>query len=178
MDFSKFSFVRLESDHVFKPFDCGDCDLNDFFTNDSKDFYNHLLAVTYIIESEDETVGFFSLLNDKISVTDLNSNRKWKRLFRDRFPNNKRFKSYPAVKIGRFAVSNNYQNQGIGKNILDFLKHLFISNNRTGCRYITVDAYDKSLPFYKKNYFNFLTESDIGQDTRLMYYDLKQLTNQ
>ncbi len=136
MDFSKFSFVRLESDHVFKPFDCGNGDLNDFFTNDSKFFYNHLLAVTYIIESEDETVGFFSLLNDKIAVTDLNSNRKWSRLFRDRFLNNKRFKSYPAVKIGRLGMSNNYQNQGIGKSILDFLKHLFISNNRTGCRYI------------------------------------------
>jgi len=177
MDFSQFTFVRLKSDHYFKPFDCGNGDLNEFLTSDSKDFLNHLLAVTYIIETEGETVGFFSLLNDKIAVTDLSSNRKWKNLFRDRFPNNKRFRSYPAVKLGRLGVNNNFQNQGIGKSILDFLKYLFISNNRTGCRYLTVDAYRESLPFYEKNHFSYLTDSDSDHDTRLMYYDLRQLTN-
>ena len=53
---------------------------------------------------------------------------------------------------------------------------LFIDNNRTGCKFITVDAYAQSLDFYVKNGFNFLTDQDIGKDTRLMYFDLSPLS--
>ena len=36
---------RVNSQHVFKPFDCGDQDLNDFLLNDSKLYLKNLLAV-------------------------------------------------------------------------------------------------------------------------------------
>jgi hypothetical protein len=55
------------------------------------------------------------------------------------------------------------------------LKDLFVTNNRTGCRFITVDAYKDSLKFYEKNGFKYLTTTDINADTRLMFFDLKQL---
>jgi GNAT superfamily N-acetyltransferase len=87
-------------------------------------------------------------------------------------PKGKRFKSYPAMKIGRLGVSEKYKGAGIGTMIIDYLKELFISNNRTGCKYITVDAYNLSLSFYEKNGFNYLTQSDEGKATRLMYFDL------
>jgi ribosomal protein S18 acetylase RimI-like enzyme len=81
----------------------------------------------------------------------------------------------PAVKIGRLGVHTKYQKSGIGTQLLDTIKFLFIDNNKTGCRYITVDAYnnEKTIPFYRKNGFNFLTESDSGDTTRLMYFDLR-----
>ena len=83
--------------------------------------------------------------------------------------------SYPAVKLGRLGVSNEYKGQGVGRIIIDFLKIHFVTNNKTGCRFITVDAYDKSLQFYEKQGFSYLTDSDIGKDTRQMYYDLAKL---
>ena len=44
---------RLTQDHEFKPFDCGNQDLNDFLLKDSKLYQKNLLAVTYIFETED-----------------------------------------------------------------------------------------------------------------------------
>ena len=93
-------------------------------------------------------------------------------------PADKRFRSYPAMKIGRLGVSNSFKGQKIGTAILDYLKKMFVSNNRTGCKFITVDAYADSLFFYTKNDFDFLTSKDHGQDTRVMYFDLIKLFNQ
>ncbi len=56
-----FVLQRLEPDSPRKPFDCGDPDLNEFFLNDSIDHSRQLLAVTYALESEDETVAYFSV---------------------------------------------------------------------------------------------------------------------
>jgi len=77
MDLSKFSFSRLKTKQQFKSFDCGDADLNDFFFNEAKGYQEQLLAVTYIIETETETVAFYSLLNDKIAMEDFDTNSQW-----------------------------------------------------------------------------------------------------
>ena len=128
-----------------------------------------------MIENETDTIAFFSLFNDKISILDAESKSQWRKQFRDNMPQGKRFSSYPAMKIGRLGVSVDFKGQSWGTIILDYLKELFISNNRTGCRYITVDAYKESLGFYVRNGFSFLTSQDVDSDTRLMYFDLIQL---
>ncbi|RFS16948.1 GNAT family N-acetyltransferase [Emticicia sp. C21] len=172
-----FKLIRLSEDHVLKPFNCGNVDLNDFFLNDSKAYQKQLLAVTYIIESDDETVAFFSLLNDKIVFETAKDGRKnfWNLLNRS-IPNSKRtYSGYPAMKIGRLGVSSNFQGRDIGTLIIDYLKDLFITNNRTGCKFITVDAYKQSLNFYIRNGFQFLTDKDEDDETRLMYFNLSAM---
>lgn len=77
--------------------------------------------------------------------------------------------SLSPLKLGILGVSREYKNSGYGKVILDYLKILFVTENRTGCRYITVDAYSKSVPFYIKNGFIFFTDDDKDEkdeDTR------------
>lgn len=172
MDLSGLRLIQLSASHKIKPFDCGDDDLNDFLLNDSQNYSSQLLAVTYLIESDTETAAFFSLLNDKISIEDVDSKRKWRKFFRDVMPEGKRFKSYPAVKIGRLGVCNSFQRKGLGTVILDYIKELFVANNLTGCKYLTVDAYRQSLDYYEKNGFKYLTEKDKDADTRLMYFNL------
>lgn len=49
--------VRLTQEHTFKPFDCGEDDLNDFLLQDAKQYAKGLLAVTYVIEDEDMTIA-------------------------------------------------------------------------------------------------------------------------
>src|SRR6186713_1221977 len=177
MDLSGFNLERLTPEKEILPFDCGDADLNEFLSSDSKNYSSQLLAVTYLLENNQGLIAFFSVLNDKISVEDVGSGNRWKKI-KVIFPKNKHFKSYPAVKIGRFAVSQQYKQHGLGTALLDYIKFLFIQNNRTGCRFITVDAYRQSLTFYEKNGFKYLTESDKEADTRLMYFDLSQITVQ
>lgn len=108
-----YSLVRLNAASVLKPFNCGnkeaDQDLNEFFLKDSKQHALQLLAVTYALESAEETIAYFSVLNDSIRHSD--TQRKVFKLI----PHGKRgYKSHPAVKVGRFAVNKNYQGRNIG----------------------------------------------------------------
>lgn len=166
--------VRLKEGHEFYPFDCDDFDLNDFLMVDAILYTKNLLSVTCHYEEDNKTLWFFSALNDKISLQDT-SKSLWNKLRKtSKFPNEKRLSSYPAVKIGRPGVHKEYQSTGIGTEILNYIKFLFIDNNKTGCRFITVDAYnnDRTINFYQKNGFHFLKEDDAEEETRLMVFDL------
>lgn len=59
--------VRLSSNYQIKPFDCQDSDLNEFLLLDAKDYLKQLIAVTYMIESDDETVAFLVYATIKFS---------------------------------------------------------------------------------------------------------------
>ena len=88
-------------------FDCGDEDLNGFILTDAPFYRKEKLAVTYTVlekESVDKVVAFFSLSNDRISISDFDNKTKYNRFSR-RFNNHKRLKSYPAAKIGPFGCS-------------------------------------------------------------------------
>ena len=94
--------VKLTSDTDLSGFDCGDEDLNDFLVEDAKGFLDKRIATSYILKDEDCIVAYFCLLNDKISRQDV-TNSQWKKI-KGAFPERKQFGSYPAIKIGRFAV--------------------------------------------------------------------------
>lgn len=175
MALTDFEFVPLTEDSTIKPFDCGDDDLNGFLFDDAKKYLRDLLAVTYLFidQKNDKTVAYFSLLNDKISL-DPDEQKRWNKLNRN-ISNAKRRRNYPAVKIGRLAVSREYAGLGIGAAIINFVKHAFTHGNRTGCRFITVDAYASAVGFYSSELcrFEFFTEKDASEETRLMIFDLK-----
>lgn len=179
----KTQLIKLTPEYDIKPFDCEDDDLNGFLLETDSSIPNarhhtvELLAVTYLIEDLDanQTIAYFSLLNDKIEreITDTNA---WNRLSR-KLPNIKRRSSHPSVKVGRLAVSKKYQGQNWGKQILSFLKEWFTHGNKTGCRYITVDALRTAMEFYEKSDFKVLVTPKDNDDTVLMYYDLKQFVS-
>lgn len=104
--------------------------------------------------------------------------------------NAKRGISYPAVLIGRLGVSAEYRGKGlrIGGQIIDFIKDWFRSeDNKTGCRFIVVDAYNNpmTIHFYETNGFKMLYKSENDEreflgiskeenlETRFMFFDLK-----
>lgn len=178
INLESLTLLKLNHDYDIKPFDCGDADLNGFLFDDSKNYLNELMAVTYVFEYEGQTAAYFCLLNDKVTfdTSDIEEKKFWNRFNRkNRIPNPKRRQNYPAVKIGRLAVSKNHEGQGIGRLILDSVKNLLLTKNDIACRFITVDAYETAFAFYQKNGFDFLSSEDEGEHTRLMYYDLKQL---
>lgn len=146
----RYQIRRLGKGEVVKAFDCGDEDLNDFILNESILYMQARLAVTYVIEIKgtDIAVGFFSLANDRISISDFQNKTEFNRFRKKRFINEKRLKSYPAAKICRLGIDLSAKGQSLGTFILDFIKSYFVIDNKTGCRFITVDAYNEAVPFY------------------------------
>lgn len=178
MESEKLQLIRLTADHEIKSFDCGNPDLNDFLVNDAQGYHRQLISVTYLLESNSKTVAFFSLSNDKVTTDD--TTKTFFKRFKRKLPRSKHRKDYPAVKIGRLAVSKEYCGKKHGTRILNYVKYLFITNNRTGCRFITVDAYAPARTFYEKNGFHYFQTTDKTKelqntDTVLMYFDLQTL---
>jgi GNAT superfamily N-acetyltransferase len=172
---------RLKQDESIESFDCGDADLNDFILHESLLYRQALLAVSYVVESrQDNSVisAYFSLANDRISLSDFDSKTKFNRFRKHRFINEKRLKSYPAVKICRLGVHTQAKGLHLGTFLIDFIKSYFIIDNKTGCRFLTVDAYADAIPFYLKNGFVPLNNEDTDAATRLLYFDLATIADE
>ena len=166
--------VPLTSDYELTPFDCGDSDLNEFLLNDAKKAFELRIANTFILEDDGRIVAYFCLLNDRISRNEITGSR-WKKI-KAQFPVSKQFRSYPTVKIGRFAVSMDYRGQGIGSELMNLIKDLLNTEvSRSAFRYITVDAYLSAISFYEKNGFRSLTKQEEDDHTRLMFFDMMEV---
>ena len=176
-----------------KGFTCKDEDITEFFTQDYADYAYQLLGKSYCFVKPDtsEIVCAFTVANSSVKVDSLPSNLRNK--LNRKIPNAKRRPQYPAVLVGQLAVSDLFSGHHVGDELLDFIKSWFIDPlNKTGCRYVIVDAvnHPKVFEYYQRNGFKFLFSSD-GEEwtflhnkgielttpiepmkTRLMYFDL------
>ena len=122
-------------------FDCGDEDLNEFLLKDSFENIKNNLCTIFLCIYEEDVIGFFSLSADSIKINDE---------LKIQYP------QYPAIKIGRLAVSKEFQNQHIGSSMIDWVVG-FCRNlgNEIGIRFVSVDAYNnaKTINFYNHNQF-------------------------
>lgn len=173
------------------PFSCNNPDLDDFFANVALHYDSELLGKTYVWVKKSEPkhiLGMITLANDSVKLK-LIAKSALNRIQRS-VTNSKRGINYPAVLIGRLGVSKEDRGNGlnIGSQILDYIKDWFrSSDNKTGCRFIVVDAYnnDKTLHFYEKNGFKYLYRTEQEErdfleldskeqlETRFMFFDLK-----
>ena len=92
--FSSYKIRKLEINEKVKSFDCGDADLNDFILNESGFYRQALLAVTYVFEAADDEnhehiAAYFSLANDRVSMSDFPTKTEFNRFRRHRFVNEK-----------------------------------------------------------------------------------------
>lgn len=176
-------------------FSCKDAEITEFFTKDYAEYAYQLLGKSYCFVEPDarRIVCAFTVANSSIKVDSLPKSKRNK--LNRNIPNEKRRPQYPAVLVGQLAVSDIYQGQQIGDELLEFIKSWFVEPlNKTGCRYIVIDAvnHPKVFTFYQRNDFKFLfatdeeewtflhgdryddtTQGDIPPvRTRLMYFDL------
>ncbi|MBR6056629.1 MAG: GNAT family N-acetyltransferase [Victivallales bacterium] len=157
-------------------FDCGDDDLNEYFQIDSANYRKELLTSSYCVRRKntntEQPIAFVDFCNDAIRKENLGgAKRKIHHLKRG-------FKTYPAIKITRIGVKKSLQGCGVGTLLLDAVKHFFIKGMKSGCRFLTLDAYPERVGFYKKNRFREMqlsTEAD-DRDTIPMFFDLKELS--
>lgn len=177
--YANYNIHKLQLGEKVKSFDCGDADLNDFIINESHYYRKALIAVTYVMRHNetDEVVGYFSLANDRVSITDFKDKTDFNRFRRHRFVNEKRLKSYPAVKLCRLGVAKDMRGKNVGSFLLNFIKSYFLDENKTGCRFVTVDAYPNAVPFYEYNEFHPLRNDDepLDMPTQLLFFDLSDI---
>lgn len=189
------SFSLLNEDVIAgcRPFSCGNTDLDEFFWHDAPAYSKQMLGKSYCFRLDDDPsviVCAFSLSNDSIRVDMLPNNREKK--VQKNIPHSKQMRRYPGVLIGRLGINVDFAHRGIGSELMNFIKSWFIdAGNKTGCRFLIVDAYNEEIPlrYYQKNDFTFLFSSEsqeaenTGFDkrtklrTRLMYFDLISLVN-
>ena len=173
-----------------QPFVCDNADLDEFFAKDSLLYQEKLLGKTYFFcrkDNPDVVVTAFSLSNDSIRITNRLADEYKECFLAEAELRDKTLKRFPAVLIGRLGTNVEFMRQGYGTAVMDFIKVLFRTNNRTGCRFLIVDAKNNSdtLRYYQRNGFKYLIEDErleakyvgIGMshlplNTRLMYFDL------
>ena len=137
------------------------------------------------------SVCAISRYNDSIRVDMLPNSREKK--VQKNIPHSKQMRRYPGVLIGRLGINVDFAHRGIGSELMEFIKSWFIdAGNKTGCRFLIVDAYNEEIPlgYYQKNGFTFLfsTESQEAENTgfdkdtklrtRRMYFDLISLVSE
>lgn len=171
-------------------FSCGDNDLDDFFTKDCFAFYKELLGKTYyycLKSNPKKIVCAFTLANAGLRVSDLPNARRKK--IEAKIPHVKTMKDYPAVLVARLGVAKEFRSKHVGSDVLRYIRFWFLEpSNKTGCRYVLVEAYNKqeTLSFYESNGFQTVFSTDEQKrayrhledgshlNTRLMFYDLMQ----
>ena len=188
--------TRLTEELSQLPFSCGDTagdmDLEEFFHTQALMFAKEKLGQTYCVinnEGEEaEIVAFFTVSNDSIKTTFIP--KKAVNKIERKIPGRKHLHTYPAVLIGRLGVNRKYQGWDyfIGQQIINYIKIWFTDDdNKTGCRFLVVDAYNKEkvLSFYERNKFKFLYADEATEkkeqhiedkneqlNTRHMFLDL------
>lgn len=185
-----FSELKEELLLQCHPYCCiKDKDIETFFKAEYKLFSEQLFGKSYgffVKKDGLELVSAFTVSNSVLPVDSFPRNIRNK--INRAVPNAKRRVQHPAVLVGQFVVFDKFRGMKIGDEMLDFIKTWFIApDNKTGCRYILVDAvnHPKVIDFYKRNGFKFIFESiedeieymqlDLEPQykrTRLLYYDL------
>jgi predicted GNAT family N-acyltransferase len=154
-----FTVDRLVSDARLDAFCCAIAEYNAYLTKESLKSQNDMIAVTYLLHEKrnGNIAAYMSLIADAIKLSA--SERELHQL-------NYPFKTMPAMKIAKLAVSAEYKTRfsGIGSKMIDIAAGIATTTykDRFACRFITVDAdieHDRELTvFYSKNGFIANTE--------------------
>ncbi len=171
IDYSKIRITKLSTEtiHLIEGFDCGIADLNEFLSTDALGYLDGRLAVTYLLEYEDELKAFFCLSNADIKVNEEDM-KEFDKL-------GKHLANYPAMMIGRLGVKKGEQGRGFGSVIIEHvLGRAVLHANEVGCRYLAVDSLneERNIRFYEKNGFKRLVDRKIKTNIP-MYLDLLKI---
>ena len=149
-----FSIEPLSSKYDKNAFDCGEPLLNRFLQQQASQLQKRSVSRTYLAIDENEQIaGFYSLSTTQIH--------------RDESPEHlKHFSAYhpiPAALIGRLAINEAHQGQGVGRYLL---AHALATIKRLsdviGLAVVVIDAKNQDVAaFYKKFGFFAANDSDL-----------------
>jgi len=138
-------FLPLNSKHDRNDFDCGDADLNRWFSQIARQHKDRGMSSTFVAVSDvasTEVLGYYAITLTELINSNLPAN------YQKRLP-----QRVPAFRIGRLASSIRYRGQGlrIGELLLfDAINRVTRISNDVGGIGIVVDAKPNAVNFYKQ----------------------------
>lgn len=132
-------------------FDCGKPHLNEFLGDTARAMHEQRLGLTSIVFHSQVVgpVGYFTLANDSIPLNTSES-------FDLGIDKELTLPSFPAVKIGRLAVSRPLQGEGVGSVVVKLiLGEVLESDSLSSARLLVVDADNEPnvVGFYERQGF-------------------------
>ena len=172
-EFGPWTLEKVSDAFDLSCVDCGDADLNEYFQKDSAAYRKELMTQTYVFHEtgSDVLMATVDFCNDALPKEVMpNASRR-------QIPFVKRgFKTFPAVKITRLGVRKEFHGKHIGSALIATVKRFFLDDNRTGCRFVTVDAYRAAASFYERNGFvRTKGEEEADAPTIPLFFDLLRL---
>jgi hypothetical protein len=151
---SVFALRRLTQTEELRSFDCSIPEYNEYLSQNAPKAQNEFIAVTWLLYERESNVlaAYMSLTNDAIKL-----NATEKELQHLEYP----FKTIPAMKIAKLAVSKTFREHysGLGSYMVYLAYGIACDTNErhSACRFLTVDAdieHDSNVTiFYAKNGF-------------------------
>lgn len=149
---------NLKSSHNKKHFSCGKDMLDNYIQHQASQDIRRKLSACFVLldnEKKDTIKGYYTLSNNSIPLKNVPDH------FKKKLP--KSYTSIPATLLGRLAIDEAYQKQGLGEILLvDALKRCFLTSDTIGSFAVIVDPIDKDAEnFYSK--YGFLSLPDSGK---------------
>ena len=147
----------LNSKHKKSDFSCGKEMLDNYLHKQANQDIKRKLSVCFVIKEVETNLikGYYTLSNNSIPL-EVVPNEIRKKLPRS-------YEAIPTTLLGRLAIDNKFQGQGIGKLILvDALKRSYELSKTIGSFAVVVDPIDKDAErFYDK--YGFIKLPDSGK---------------
>jgi ribosomal protein S18 acetylase RimI-like enzyme len=143
--FGMLPVVDVEPTELTK-FKCGQDRLDKYLQESAVDLHQKRLGYTTVVfhqDYSDSAVGYFTLSNGGIKLTSSEALP---------FDLDDELRSFPAVNLGRLAVAEFLQGQGIGRQLMDLVFGSLLSEQSlTASRLVIVDADNtpKVINFYE-----------------------------
>lgn len=150
----EFLTVPLDPSHKKQGFTCGNELLDRYLQKQAKQDVKRKLSACFILADEEGQIkGYYTLSNAGIAKQDVPEDVQKK------LPPS--YQSLPVTLLGRLAVSENFQGQGLGSLLLiDALKRSYIVSEQIDSMAVIVDPIDEqATKFYQKYGFILLPTS-------------------
>lgn len=147
----------LSPKHIKSGFSCGNEILDTYLQKQANQDFKRKLSVCFVIPEKktNKIKAYYTLSNNSIPLEFI------PKQIQEKLP--KSYKTIPVTLIGRLAVDNKFQKQGIGKLLLvDALKRSFEISKTIGSFAVVVDPIDQNAEsFYVK--YGFIKLPDSGK---------------
>jgi ribosomal protein S18 acetylase RimI-like enzyme len=150
-----FITVPLDSTHDKEDFICGKTLLDTYLQKQAKQDVKRRLSSCFILSDGKKVKGYYTL-----SAAAVERRFLPQEIVKKLPPS---YNDLPAILLGRLAISENYQGQGLGEMILmDALKRSYFASLQVGSMAVVVDPLDEAaVKFYQR--YDFILLPDSGK---------------
>jgi GNAT superfamily N-acetyltransferase len=153
--------------HSRSAFSCGNESLDNYIRKQaSQDLKKNVATIFVLIDSPNaEIIAYYTLSSYTVDITNLDET------FAKGIP---RYPLLPATLLGRLAVDNNFQGQGLGKVVLiDAFKKVLDATKQVASLALVVEAIDEdAIRFYQKYGFQ-----QFKQHPNRLYLSMKSIAS-